>query len=124
MRYLRLLGLQLRVSLQLSMQYRWDFFLEGLLAIFGAGVALLPLWVAFGARERIGSDPAWTFPESLVVLAWFGLLKGVLEGAHAFRRDRILGRRQRQKRGDGQPQDSDPDRFPHWRARIRLSGSV
>jgi len=81
MRYLRLLALQLRVSLQLSLQYRWDFFLEGLLAVFGAAVALVPVWVAFDARPQIGSDPPWRFEESLVVLGWFTLLKGVLEGA-------------------------------------------
>ena len=62
----------------MSLQYRWDFFLEGLLGLFGVAVALIPLWVAFQDREMI---TGWTFPEALVVLGWFTVLKGVLEGA-------------------------------------------
>jgi ABC-2 type transport system permease protein len=77
-RYLRLLFVQVRTSLQLAMQYRWDFLLEGLLSVFGAATALLPLFVAFSGRPSIAG---WTFPESLVVLAWFTALKGLLDGA-------------------------------------------
>lgn len=78
MRYFRLFGLQVRMSLQLALQYRWDFLLEGLLALVGAALSLIPLWVAFEGREKIAG---WSFPESLLVLGWFTLLKGVLEGA-------------------------------------------
>ena len=79
MRYLTLLGVQLRQSLQLSMQYRWDFLIEGLLSVvFGAGAALAPLWVAFDARPSIAG---WTFPEAVVVVGFFTLVRGVLEGA-------------------------------------------
>lgn len=77
-RYARLLALQVRVSLQLALQYRWDFLLEGLLAVLGIGVALVPLAVAFGDRSTIAG---WTFAEALVVLGWFTVLKAVLDGA-------------------------------------------
>jgi ABC-2 type transport system permease protein len=77
-RYVRLLGVQIRASLQLALQYRWDFLLEGFLALFGVAVALLPLWIAFQDRPTVAG---WTFPEALVVLGWFTVLKGVLEGA-------------------------------------------
>jgi ABC-2 type transport system permease protein len=78
LRYFRLFGIQLRTSLHLAMQYRWDFLIEGLLALLGVGVALVPLMVAFAYRPAV---TGWTFPEALVVLGWFVLLKAVLEGA-------------------------------------------
>jgi ABC-2 type transport system permease protein len=77
-RYARLFALQLRVSLQLAMQYRWDFLVEGLLAVIGVAVALVPLWVAFEDGRTVGG---WRYHEALVVLGWFTLLKAILEGA-------------------------------------------
>jgi ABC-2 type transport system permease protein len=41
-------------------------------------VALVPLIVVFGARQQVAG---WTFAEALVVVAWFTLLKAILEGA-------------------------------------------
>lgn len=79
MRYVRLLGVQLRQSLQLAMQYRWDFLVEGLLSVFfGAGAALVPLWVAFEGRSGIAG---WSFPEAVLVIGFFTIVRGVLEGA-------------------------------------------
>lgn len=77
-RYFRLFGIQVRISLQLAMQYRWDFLLEGLLAVFGVAIAIVPLWVAFHDRSAVSG---WSFEESLVVLGWFTLLRAILEGA-------------------------------------------
>ncbi|HTN51437.1 MAG TPA: ABC-2 family transporter protein [Anaeromyxobacter sp.] len=78
LRYLRLLEVQLRASLQTSLQYRVEFLVEGALALFWTGWSLVPLLVVFGSREQVAG---WTFPEALVVMGWFTLVKGVLEGA-------------------------------------------
>jgi ABC-2 type transport system permease protein len=76
-RYLRLLALQVRISATLAMQYRLDFFFKGAMAIFWLGVTLVPLLVVFSKRQSVAG---WTWPEALVVLGWFSLLKAVLEG--------------------------------------------
>lgn len=78
MRYLRLLGTQLRVSLALGMQYRWEFLLDGGLTVLWTIVGLVPLSIAFRGRPPI---EGWTFDRALVVIGWFTLLKGVLDGA-------------------------------------------
>ncbi|HEU4382223.1 MAG TPA: ABC-2 family transporter protein [Anaeromyxobacteraceae bacterium] len=77
-RYLRLLGVQFRASAAVAMQYRLDFLVEGGLAIFWMAWSLVPLLVVFGHREGVAG---WSFPEALVVIGWFTLMKGVLEGA-------------------------------------------
>ena len=77
MRLLRVVRAQLRASLALALQYRLEFFVEGLLALLWIAVTLVPLLVVFGTR---GTVAGWTFPEMLVVLGWFVALKGVLEG--------------------------------------------
>jgi ABC-2 type transport system permease protein len=78
MRYLRLLGLQLRVSMALGMQYRWEFLIGGALTLVWTVVGLIPLYVAFSARPEL---EGWTYDRALVVVGWFTLLKGVLSGA-------------------------------------------
>jgi len=77
-RYLRLFGVQLRTSLLLSMQYRLEFFLDGIMSVFWTASALVPLLVLFDARKTVAG---WTWPEALLVVAAFTTLKGVLEGA-------------------------------------------
>jgi len=77
-RYLRLLGVQLRASLLLMMQYRVDFFVDVGLSVFWIAVSLVPLLVLFGQRSSVAG---WSFAEALLVVAWFTVLKGVLEGA-------------------------------------------
>ncbi len=78
LRYLRLLGVQFRASAATAMQYRVEFLVEGGLALFWIGWSLVPILVVFGHREAVAG---WSFPEALVVLAWFTVMKGVLEGA-------------------------------------------
>jgi ABC-2 type transport system permease protein len=78
MRYLRLLGTQLRASLLLGMQYRTDFFLDGFVEVFWMATALVPLLVVFRLRPAVAG---WTFGEALMVTGWFTFLEGVLEGA-------------------------------------------
>src|SRR5512134_243732 len=60
------------------MQYRVEFLVQGVLALFWAGWSLVPLLVVFGGRAGVAG---WTFDEALVVMGWFTLMKGVLEGA-------------------------------------------
>ena len=77
-RYARLLRVQLRMAVVGAMQYRADFVVRGLIALLWMAVALAPILVVFGARKEVAG---WTFAEALVVVGWFTLLKGVLEGA-------------------------------------------
>jgi ABC-2 type transport system permease protein len=77
-RYLRLLRVQLRASLALSVQYRLEFLVQGALALFWSAWSLVPVLVLFGHRPVLAG---WSFEEALVVMGWFVLMKGVLEGA-------------------------------------------
>ena len=78
LRYLRLLAVQFRASAMLAMQYRVEFFGEVLIALFWVGWSLVPILVVFGHRDGVAG---WSYEEALVVLGWFSLVKGILEGA-------------------------------------------
>jgi ABC-2 type transport system permease protein len=78
LRYLRLLGIQLRASATVAMQYRLDFVVQGGLALFWTSWSLVPILVVFGNREGVAG---WSFEEALVVIGWFMVMKGILEGA-------------------------------------------
>lgn len=77
-RYLRLLRVQLRTSLLLAFQYRWDFFLEGFIEAIWTLTSIVPIVVVYRDRASIAG---WSFGEALLVVGWFTLLQGVLEGA-------------------------------------------
>ena len=77
-RYLRLLGIQLRASTAVAMQYRVDFLVQGALALFWSTWSLVPIAVVYGRRSSIAG---WSFEESLVVVGWFLVMKSILEGA-------------------------------------------
>jgi ABC-2 type transport system permease protein len=77
-RYVRLLGIQLRASGLLAMQYRWDFLIDGCIALFRTATALVPLFVVFSDRSAVAG---WTFGEALLVTGWFVFLRGIVEGA-------------------------------------------
>ncbi|GAB4199974.1 MAG: ABC-2 family transporter protein [Sandaracinaceae bacterium] len=77
-RHVGLLGVQLRLSALLAMQYRWELFADAFFSLFWTATALLPLWLVFEERPRVAG---YSFPEALVVLGFFTLLQGVLEGA-------------------------------------------
>jgi ABC-2 type transport system permease protein len=80
LRYLRLFNRQLRTSALVAAQYRWDFLIDGVISIFWACTAIIPLFVVY--RGQSGAKiPGWSLEESLVVIGWFILLQGVLEGA-------------------------------------------
>jgi len=78
LRHARLLRAQLRASTLLLLQYRLDFLVEGLLEMFWAATALIPLLVVFQARETVAG---WSFGEALLVTGWFFVLQAILEGA-------------------------------------------
>ena len=78
LRYLRLLGIGLRISISLGMQYRWNFVVDGVVSILWTALGLVPLYVAFHARPEL---EGWTYATALVVVGWFSLLKGILDGA-------------------------------------------
>jgi len=77
-RYARLFAVQLRMSAVTAMQYRSDFLLKGAMAFVWLGVTLVPLVSVFHHRSAVRG---WSFPEALVVLACFSMMKGILEGA-------------------------------------------
>jgi ABC-2 type transport system permease protein len=76
-RYVRLFGVQLRLSASAGMAYRGDFLLEGVMSIGWLAITLLPLYVLYSDRTHVGE---WSAPEALVVVAYFTGIKGVLEG--------------------------------------------
>src|SRR5512144_2097284 len=78
LRYLRLLGIQLRASTAVAMQYRIDFLVQGALALFWTTWSLVPIAVVYGRRSSIAG---WSFEEALVVIGWFMVMKSILEGA-------------------------------------------
>lgn len=74
-RYALLLGVQVRASLLLALQYRLDFFLQGGLALFWSATALVPLYALFTIRDGVSG---WTGNEMLIVVGFFTAHKGVL----------------------------------------------
>jgi ABC-2 type transport system permease protein len=77
-RYAGLFRVQVRMATLASMQYRVDFVVRGLIAFLWSALTLIPLVVVFGVRRQVAG---WSFEEALVVVAWFTLLRAVLEGA-------------------------------------------
>lgn len=78
LRYAGLLAVQLRASLLTSLQYRADFLLDGAMSLYWMAWNLVPLLVLFGVRPTVAG---WDLPAALLVMAWFTVLKGVLDGA-------------------------------------------
>jgi ABC-2 type transport system permease protein len=76
-RYLRLLRVQLGISATSAMQYRTEFLLKGVMSLFWLAITIAPLMLVFSKRGQVAG---WSYPEALVVLGWFSLLKAVLEG--------------------------------------------
>ena len=77
-RYAQLFWIQVRASLLLAMQYRYDFFLDGLISALAVFPIVLPVFVVFHGREQIAG---WTFPEALLVTGWFVTLDAIIDGA-------------------------------------------
>jgi ABC-2 type transport system permease protein len=78
LRYPRLLALQLRVALLGALQYRADFFTQGLTTLTSISFCLVPLLLVYRERAVVAG---WTFPQAVVLIGWFALLQGIMEGA-------------------------------------------
>ena len=76
-RYARLLGVQARMAVSIAAQYRADFVVQGVMSLYSLAWNLLPLVVLFSDRSAVAG---WDFPSALVVIAWFVVLRGFLEG--------------------------------------------
>jgi ABC-2 type transport system permease protein len=76
-RYLRLLGVQLRISAAAGMAYRADFLIEGFTAFAWMALTLLPLIVLYQGRKMVAG---WDEPSALIVVAYFMAVRAVLEG--------------------------------------------
>jgi ABC-2 type transport system permease protein len=77
-RYLRLFFAQVRASATESMQYRVDFLIQGAMSFVWLGYNLIPLLVLFQTRDTVAG---WDFPSALLVIGYFTILRGVLDGA-------------------------------------------
>lgn len=84
---LRIVRTQLRVSLLLSMQYRWDFLMQGAMQLVWLAMSAVPLLVAYKARavalggSMTGTEiGGWGFYPAAMVFGFFFLLKAVLDG--------------------------------------------
>lgn len=78
MRYLRLLALEIRLSLATGMAYRWNFVVDGVVSLLWTALGIVPLYIALHGRPPV---QGWTFDRALVVVGFFTLLRGVLDGA-------------------------------------------
>ena len=106
LRYLRLLAVQFRASLQTSMQYRVDFLVQGAMAFFWMAWAVVPLLVVFGTRDRVAG---WDFDQALVV---HGLVPGH-EGGAGGGGEPVAGQRGRaHPQGDARPGAAQAGRRP------------
>jgi ABC-2 type transport system permease protein len=77
-RYSRLFWVQARASIVTAMQYRVDFVIEGGMSIYWLLWNLVPLLILYSQRDTVAG---WDLGSALVVIAWFTVLRGVLEGA-------------------------------------------
>ena len=78
MRYFSLFLLQIRKSAALAMQYRGDFVLSGVLSLLWTAMGFIPFHIAFHNRPPV---QGWSYASALVVVGWFAVLRGVLDGA-------------------------------------------
>lgn len=76
-RYLRLLSIQLRISVASAMTYRANFVIEGITSLAWLGLSLLPLVVVYSGRTSVAG---WDAPSALVVIAYFTAIHAVIEG--------------------------------------------
>ncbi|HEY0195057.1 MAG TPA: ABC-2 family transporter protein [Kofleriaceae bacterium] len=76
-RYLRLLAIQLRLSVATAMAYRANFLVEITMSVLWTSITLLPLFVLFDQRTEVAG---WDRPSALIVLGYFYAVRAVLEG--------------------------------------------
>ena len=77
-RYVKLVAVQLRISIASAIAYRANFVIEGVMTIAWLGLTLLPLLVLFGGGRKMVAG--WDAPSALIVIAYFTAVRAVLEG--------------------------------------------
>jgi ABC-2 type transport system permease protein len=77
MRYLRLVAIQVRVSIAAAFAYRANFAIAGVMSAAWLGLTLLPLIVVYDERSSVNG---WDLPSALIVMAYFTALRALLEG--------------------------------------------
>jgi ABC-2 type transport system permease protein len=75
--YVRLLAVQMRISVASAMAYRANFLLEGAMSFAWMLLTLLPLYVLYKVRSEVNG---WDVSAGLIVMAYFTGLRAVLEG--------------------------------------------
>lgn len=78
MRYARLFGVQLRASLQVTLQYRAEFVVAIFVTAFYVFWNVVPMFVLWAQRPSIAG---WSLAEAALVTAWFTFLRAILDGA-------------------------------------------
>ena len=73
----RVLRVQTRAAVLLSLQYRVEFAVDTAMAFAWTAAALAPLAILFRMRDGVAG---WSWPEALVVVGFFTILKGLLVG--------------------------------------------
>ena len=76
-RYLHIVRHLLKTSIAAQAQYRVDFIIQMILAMFWAAWHIAPLWIVFDLRESVAG---WSRPEAMLVMSAFLILKAMLEG--------------------------------------------
>jgi ABC-2 type transport system permease protein len=76
MRYLRLLKVFFRTSIQTDMEYRADFYTRILASLLGLLTTVGALSIAYHYTSNL---KGWTFPQTLVLLAVYYLMDGLIE---------------------------------------------
>jgi ABC-2 type transport system permease protein len=76
-RYLRLLAIQLRISVSAAMAYRANFLVQGAMSLPWLALTLLPLFVLYTDRPTVAG---WDAPSALIVMGYFTGVRAVLEG--------------------------------------------
>ncbi len=74
-RYLKLLTLFIRVSIQNDAAYRVDFFLRSLTALFQLGGELIMLWTIFSNTRSLAG---WSAAQVIVLLGVFRIMAGLI----------------------------------------------
>jgi ABC-2 type transport system permease protein len=76
-KYLRLLAIQMRISIASAIAYRANFIIEGVMSAAWLGLTLFPLVVLYDERKSVNG---WDLPSALIVMAYFTALRALLEG--------------------------------------------
>ncbi len=76
MRYLKLLGVLYRTSIQTDMEYRVDFFTRLVASLLGLLTTIGGLSIAYGYTSTLKD---WTYPQVLVLVAVYYLMDGLTE---------------------------------------------